>query len=218
LATAEEKGMKIHCLLLAVDWTLIILEEIHKNSNQSNTFGIHLTQCWNPATINQGSDHAIRFGQKDNVILWHLYTNISMDEEMWVSRQATMARAHTLLDPRDIEHWSEEEYVKQIFGWRFLCSACIVSQLCWIIGLFAIICSSGRQMRCSRNSENGTARRAALKHRTKTWFSTFLAIWRRIAFVDEPTNTHTTVSKCIGWYDVRKKHHGSELPCLSSPT
>jgi hypothetical protein len=38
LAIAEEKGIKIHCPLLAVDWTLIILEEIHKNSNQSNTF------------------------------------------------------------------------------------------------------------------------------------------------------------------------------------
>jgi SNF2 family DNA or RNA helicase len=91
------------------------------------TFVIHLTQCWIPATIDQGSDHAIRFGQKDNVVLWHLYTNISMDEKIWASRQAKMARAHTLLDPKDIEHWSEEDYVKQVFGWRFLCSACIVN-------------------------------------------------------------------------------------------
>jgi SNF2 family DNA or RNA helicase len=68
------------------------------------TFVIHPTQCWNSATINQGSDHAIRFGQEDNVVLWHLYTNISIDEKMWAFRQAKMARAHTLLDPKDIEH------------------------------------------------------------------------------------------------------------------
>jgi hypothetical protein len=76
------------------------------------TFVIHPSRCWNPATINQGSDHVIRSGQEDNVVLWHLYTNRSMDEKMWAFRQAKMARAHTLLDPKDIEHWSEEEYVK----------------------------------------------------------------------------------------------------------
>jgi SNF2 family DNA or RNA helicase len=38
LATAEETRKKIHCPLFAVYWTLIILEEAHKISNQNNTF------------------------------------------------------------------------------------------------------------------------------------------------------------------------------------
>jgi SNF2 family DNA or RNA helicase len=98
------------------------------------TFVVHLSQCWNPATTNQGSDRAIRHGQKHKVIVWHLHAENSMDVKMWALRQAKMAKASTLLDPTpvtrqamaEIETWSEEEFVTQVFGWPYLCNACIV--------------------------------------------------------------------------------------------
>jgi SNF2 family DNA or RNA helicase len=99
------------------------------------TFVVHLSQCWNPATINQGSDRAIRVKQKNQVVVWHLHAEASMDEKMWALREAKMAKAATLLDPTpamrqamaEIENWSEDEFVKQVYGWHFLCSACVVS-------------------------------------------------------------------------------------------
>jgi SNF2 family DNA or RNA helicase len=38
LAAAEEIEKRKHCPLFAVYWTLIVLEEAHKISNQNNTF------------------------------------------------------------------------------------------------------------------------------------------------------------------------------------
>jgi hypothetical protein len=88
------------------------------------TFLIHLSQCWNPATVNQGSDRAIRIGQKLQVVVWHLHANESMDEKTWALRQAKMAKSSALLDPSpgmqkaldEIKHWSEEEYINHVRG------------------------------------------------------------------------------------------------------